>query len=1456
MGLGRTYITSVVLVRTDSSFPGFVMEPAQHDLLEIFTNSGLPEIAEDGKIWKRCLEKMLYKPTLWNIYRRCDALPSKPHPMDVEFRDQKFFKMACHTVTRYHQRLLYNWMTGAQQEDSQEIEVYGTTVSFDMNPRYLVIGQLDGTILVRMREDVALEPQNHEIQELKLVGPQSGIRCLRLNEENILVCGGAQGVVQIWDVSMGKLLQRFTDKRAGNIEHVQFDNKLVLTGSSIQETEQSRVTIWDVGNLPKISLEGEIVFPLQKIFGLALDDKYIVVLVGQAPLFEIQVRPRHDFLVILHSMHYRSHAFSGFHCHLGFVAAGSDDGKIRIWDVGTGKCKRVLLRPSHDTGPFWLRFNSKFLVTNNSRGIGIWNFKEAVNPYIHPCMKLHCCSFRACSSSQSDQWHFQMDAFEIVRFQHQLDAGMLPDLPAMASQPPVQYNLMSPSIPNVTGTSQPPTFQRPTASNGIGQPSAGSRFPMPATSNSVPVLANTNSQWARPPVSSQFAPSPMSQPSFTAGGQQLCNPAISGQNSPRPVLENLSSGRPPSSSSGPPLNNYQSGQPNINGNLGPPLANGVRTPTAYSSVNYAAPASSSMGYSSPVGPPQYASQNFMPPQLHSGSGPPMGRPAGPPVPQQQYNTGYPSYSSASGQLPPTSGIHTQQLNYPAAPVLPNAPVNQFQNFNSTIDKMASQMNTMSVTQTGFDKIWGHENVDLLQVRNILPAQGVETPRIRLRQEHLNNVHCSMDIFRCTLTKIPETNSILQKSRLPLGVLIHPFKDLTQLPVIQCQTIVRCRSCRTYINPFVYFVDQRRWKCNLCFRVNDLPDEFQYDPMSNSYGDPTRRPEIKNATIEFIAPAEYMLRPPQPPVYLYLLDVSHVAVETGYLKLFCDVLLEELEKIPGDSRTQIGFITFASSVQFYNLAENLNQPHQLVVSDIEDIFLPCPNDLLVNLNESKRLVIELLEQLPLRFNNTADCNSALGAALQAAYKMVSPTGGRITVFQASLPNIGPGALKPREDPNQRAAKDVPNLNAATDFYKKFALDCSGQQVAVDLFLLGGQYMDIASLSCASKFSGGCMYHFPSFHYVHNLPQVERLEHSLRRYLTRKIGFESVMRIRCTHGLSIHTFHGNFFVRSTDLLSLPNINPDAGFGLQVSIDENLSEVQNICFQAALLYTSSKGERRIRVHTMCLPIASTVADVIQSADQQCIVGLLAKMAVDRSLHSSISDARDAIVNVCVDVLSAYKATLSSATSGLYAPSNLRLLPLYLAALLKSVAFRTGQSTRLDDRVFAMNQLKVLPLSQLILSVYPDMYAIHNLHDQVNQRNSACHQGEMVIPQPPRLHLSAEMVDSSGAYLLDTGDVIYLYVGRNVHPAFIENVLGSSNFQSLPEQMFELPELETAESERLRNFLIHLQNQRPYPAVLQLIREDSQIRHLFSSHLVDGRTESSLSYYEFLQHLKNQIK
>ena len=38
----------------------------------------------------------------------------------------------------------------------------------------------------------------------------------------------------------------------------------------------------------------------------------------------------------------------------------------------------------------------------------------------------------------------------------------------------------------------------------------------------------------------------------------------------------------------------------------------------------------------------------------------------------------------------------------------------------------------------------------------------------------------------------------------------------------------------------------------------VPEEFSYDPVSKTYGEPQRRPEIRSATIEFIAPSEYMV----------------------------------------------------------------------------------------------------------------------------------------------------------------------------------------------------------------------------------------------------------------------------------------------------------------------------------------------------------------------------------------------------------------------------------------------------------------------------------------------------------------------------------------------------------------------------------------------------------------------
>jgi len=100
----------------------------------------------------------------------------------------------------------------------------------------------------------------------------------------------------------------------------------------------------------------------------------------------------------------------------------------------------------------------------------------------------------------------------------------------------------------------------------------------------------------------------------------------------------------------------------------------------------------------------------------------------------------------------------------------------FQPSQSPMDGMTSQMAGMSVQQ-GFNQMWGMEAVDLLKCRDLLPREKMEPPPVKLHHELYEAANCSPELFRCTLTKIPETKSLLDKSRLPLGVLIHPFKDL-------------------------------------------------------------------------------------------------------------------------------------------------------------------------------------------------------------------------------------------------------------------------------------------------------------------------------------------------------------------------------------------------------------------------------------------------------------------------------------------------------------------------------------------------------------------------------------------------------------------------------------------------------------------------------------------------------
>ena len=88
--------------------------------------------------------------------------------------------------------------------------------------------------------------------------------------------------------------------------------------------------------------------------------------------------------------------------------------------------------------------------------------------------------------------------------------------------------------------------------------------------------------------------------------------------------------------------------------------------------------------------------------------------------------------------------------------------------------------------------------------------------------------------------------------------------------------------------------------------------------------------------------------------------------------------------------------------------------------------------------------------------------------------------------------------------------------------------------------------------------------------------------------------------------------------------------------------------------------------------------------------------------------------------------------------------------------------------------------------------------------------------VAQPDRLQLSAEHVAMNGAYLLDCGDQLLLFLGKVLQPFFCEKVInfhcqylltiiclqmfGVSKPIDVDENLTDLPELENEDSERYK--------------------------------------------------------
>lgn len=127
-----------------------------------------------------------------------------------------------------------------------------------------------------------------------------------------------------------------------------------------------------------------------------------------------------------------------------------------------------------------------------------------------------------------------------------------------------------------------------------------------------------------------------------------------------------------------------------------------------------------------------------------------------------------------------------------------------------VDALANQFGMMGVAQKQFS----------IYTTNLLTSPPdprdlhQPPPEIRLPPNSVISssptANADPSYLRSTVNTIPTTASLLNKSKLPMGLVITPYRSLNegeaQVPLVTDTVIARCRGCRTYINPYVQFVD--------------------------------------------------------------------------------------------------------------------------------------------------------------------------------------------------------------------------------------------------------------------------------------------------------------------------------------------------------------------------------------------------------------------------------------------------------------------------------------------------------------------------------------------------------------------------------------------------------------------------------------------------------------------------
>jgi len=802
----------------------------------------------------------------------------------------------------------------------------------------------------------------------------------------------------------------------------------------------------------------------------------------------------------------------------------------------------------------------------------------------------------------------------------------------------------------------------------------------------------------------------------------------------------------------------------------------------------------------------------------------------------------------------------QGAGYPTQPMAggmgyPSGPMGANQRKSLDPDSMPNPIQVMQDDQKNFST--GEFYTD---------ARGKVPPLVTTQFITRDMGNSGPSFIRSTMYTVPDTPDMKKQTGVPFGLVISPLADTKEgeypPPIVNLGELgpVRCIRCKAYMSPFMVFTDGgKRFSCNFCKATTEVPQEyFQHLDHTGQRIDKNERPELCLGTYEFVATKDYCRdsKPPKPPGILFAIDVSYPMVKEGIVHLICQNMKDILRDLPIDSAAgftktnmKVGFMTYDKNINFYNCNSLLAQPQQLTVGDVEDMFVPMAEGLMVDISESEAVIDSLMEQLPSMFAETRETETILGPVIQAGKEAFAAAGccGKLVVFHHNLPVAeAPGKLKNRDDRKCLGTdREKTVLAPQTKFYNDLGQECVSVGCSVDLFLFNNAYIDVATLSQVARLSGGQVYKYT---YFQADLDGHRFISDLRHNISRPVVFDGIMRVRTSTGVRPTDFFGAFFMANTTDMELASVNSDSALTCEIKHDDKITDEDGVYIQAALLYTSVSGQRRLRIINLGLNVSDNMGELYRNCDLDTVVNFLAKQSISKLMESNPKSVKEGLMQQCAQILACYRKNCASPSSAgqLILPECMKLLPLYTNCLLKSDAISGGSDLGCDDRAFAMSAASTMDVSSSLLYFYPRLLPLHDVLPD-----------ETTIPT--QIRCTVEKIRDDGVYLLDNGIHMLMYVGLATNPAWIQDVFGVQTAAQIDIDRTKLIERDNPMSRRICGLVNTLTTDRTRTMKLTIVRQRDKLEIIFKHFLCEDRSaasDSSFSYVDFLCHMHKEIR